>query len=206
MGDLAQRLGARFDIARMDADGSHIAVVNEAGVIVWVNLAWSSFGAANGADPKAIAPGASYVAAIEGELHEWFTMVAAGCMTTRRPFEIDYECSSPTHRRVFRMRMLPVVGLGLLVSHQLRVEQPHDTEGPDEVLLESYRNDDGFIMVCSNCRRVRRADRSAWDWIPQLVGQPPEQVSHGLCSLCRSYYWGRIVEGQVRREELDRTG
>lgn len=183
------RLAHVFDFAELDAGGSTIALLEASGAIAWVSAAWRAFGAANGAAPEAIATGVVYFDAIQGPLRRWFVDAAARCLASGEPFELDYECSSPTTERRFRMRMLPVPEeRALLVEHNLRLAAPH-APGTANPFEGAYRDANGILVMCSNCRRARRADRSAWDWVPDWIAPIPPQVSHGLCVLCEQYYY-----------------
>jgi hypothetical protein len=188
MDDAVQRLAEPFDLAALDAEGSTLALVNKMGSILWVNAAWHAFGAANGAKAAAIAPGVGYFEAVQGELRSWALGAATRSTASGEVFESDYECSSPTEKRTFRMRMLPLPGGGLLIEHSLRLEVPHADVGaaPD---LATYRSDGGLIVMCSNCRKVRRSDKSAWAWVPAWVAAQPERISHGLCFVCLEFYY-----------------
>ena len=189
--EAVRALAARFDIGALEADPSPMALVRPDGMIVWVNAAWRSFGAANGANPAAIAPGQNYFGVIQGELGPILSSSAASCAASGEVLEVDYDCSSPTDRRDFRMRMLPVPDAGVLISHSTRVdvvarEGEEASAAPDP---EAYRTRDGIVVMCSNCRRVRRRDNSGWDWMPSKLVDEMGLISHGLCSLCLDFYY-----------------
>jgi hypothetical protein len=76
----------------------------------------------------------------------------------------------------------------LLVVCSLRLEKPHDAQPGDPAQFR-YRNQDRFIVMCSNCRRTRRPGSDTWDWVPDFVAHLPPLVSHGLCKLCLEYYY-----------------
>jgi len=40
---------------------------------------------------------------------------------------------------------------------------------------------------------VRRVATQSWDWVPALVAQPADNLSHGLCEACSAYYFGPNV-------------
>ena len=183
-------LARKFDLEALQRDASSAAFVGKDGAIFWVNAAWRQFGASNGADQHAIAPGQNYFEAIRGELGPWFTQVASSCLTSGGAFEKDYECSSTDMRREFRMRMLPIPETGLLIVHSLRFERPHDREAQIDLQASRYISENGFIVMCSNCRRVRHADKTRWDWSPSWLTNAPAPVSHGLCHLCLDFYFG----------------
>jgi CheY-like chemotaxis protein len=177
----------RFDLKALDHDPSCAALVGPDGSILWVNSSWRSFGAENGANPTAIAPGQNYFHAISGSLKVWFSELFASCFASGEAVDADYECSSPNTKRFFHMQLLPVSNAGLLIRHTLRIErsQEHGLE-PD---VRNYAGDEGIIVMCSNCRHVRRVDHKTWDWVPGWLVKAPALVSHGLCDVCHAYYY-----------------
>ena len=37
--------------------------------------------------------------------------------------------------------------------------------------------------MCMHCRRTRRTEEGdIWDWVPEFLAKPPDNVSHGLNS------------------------
>lgn len=186
--DVVQRFAKRFDLEALAKDAAHIAATTPSGLIVWVNSAWGRFAATNGGDPARLGVGSNYFAAAEGPLAEWLSKVTAASLRSGEVFESDYECSSAAEQREFRLRVHPVADLGFLITHTLVRCLPHTRKArPPEVAAYARA---GVIVMCSNCRRVRRRDGEAWDWVPDwVVGRPPEPVSHGLCAICADFYW-----------------
>jgi anti-anti-sigma regulatory factor len=89
--------------------GVEIALLDAAGVIVWVNSAWQAFTAANGGDPAATGPGVSYLnvcAAAAGDLVTAQVEAAIRlALTGDLPgsFTIEVPCHSPGTARWFDM-------------------------------------------------------------------------------------------------------
>jgi hypothetical protein len=54
-----------------------------------------------------------------------------------------------------------------------------------------YHNEHGLLTMCANCRRTRRSAGIDWDWVPEFLHSPPGRVSHGLCTVCQEYFFGR---------------
>jgi hypothetical protein len=75
---------------------------------------------------------------------------------------------------------------------------PHPVEQSDEVRVPDYLGPAGFILQCSNCRRVRRHGTRAWDWVPALVATTATNVSHGICHACVGFYWGGARRARER--------
>ncbi|MBA2320227.1 MAG: hypothetical protein H0V89_03640 [Deltaproteobacteria bacterium] len=160
-------------------------------VIGYVNEAWLAFGRANGAS-KVWGVGDSLLGAISGPLRAFYAEKLASVPSLDPPaWEHDYECSSPTLRREFRLRALSLAGgAGLLITHSLRVERAHDVTH-DRFVENSYRSTNGIVTQCGHCRRVRRVVAPFdWEWAPELVARPPAMLSHGLCGVCLAYYFG----------------
>jgi two-component system CheB/CheR fusion protein len=103
----------------IDSLPEHIAVVDVAGVIQFVNLAWSTFARANGADTldARVGVGASYLEATASApaLRNALREVIAG---ERESFSYEYPCHSPAARRWFLMHVGRLGdGSGAVVSH-----------------------------------------------------------------------------------------
>jgi hypothetical protein len=53
---------------------------------------------------------------------------------------------------------------------------------------DDYRDKDGLVSMCANCRRTRRPGQTVWDWIPAHVASIPIKTTHGLCGPCLLIY------------------
>lgn len=191
--DLPDELRA-YDEKALREDPGTLVAIREDGTILWYNASWAGFARDNGfGDVESrFGVGASYFEGISGELRAFYEDVVHACDATHEPFEQQYECHSPARRRTFRMRVLPVKDHVLLVSHSLVVEGPHEEPAVDAPLDATYRGEGGIVTMCSNCRRTRRVGEARWDWVPGWVARQPARVSHGICPLCRGYYYGAI--------------
>lgn len=190
---------ADFDEDALESEGSTVVALDGAGVIVWVNGAWARFARANGGEGVAerFGEGARYLDGISGPLREFYQRVFGEVLSSNRPFELDYDCPSPQSARRYHLRVLPIANKGLLVEHSLIAESAEANEAPSpDRDLYTDRND-GIVLQCSNCRRVRRADGGGWDRVPAWTGRSPANTSHGLCPVCASFYWGALA----RREK-----
>jgi hypothetical protein len=161
-------------------------------VIVYVTSAWRAFGQDNGARPL-WGVGDSMLAAIAPALRSFYKERLASVIATGLPWEHDYECSSADLYRQFHLRALVLADrAGLLITHSLRIEHPHDaglTPAPATLALV-YQGESGLISQCGHCRRVRRVGvPRTWDWVPQLVSHPAGNTTHGLCEACLAYYF-----------------
>ena len=126
-------------------------------------------------------------------LHRFYTGVYSEARRTGRPSEHDFQCSSPEMFRLFHMRILPLGDPYLCVENSLSIERPHagdpENAGPTS---GRYLDDHGIVTMCCHCRRTRRVrgvGPPKWDWVPEFLNYPPGAVSHGLCLVCRRYFY-----------------
>jgi two-component system, LuxR family, sensor kinase FixL len=96
----------------VDALPSHIAILNEAGAITSVNVAWRRFGMSNGYDHDASGIGTNYIEICDtanGRDAEEAHMVACGIRDISNErnevFRLEYPCHSPKVRRWFTLQV-----------------------------------------------------------------------------------------------------
>ena len=114
----------------LNALPAHIAVIDQTGLIVLVNRAWTAFALANGGDPaKGVAVGGNYLDVCRGpatgdtdsvcarEALEGLQAVLNGA---RSHFTMEYPCDSPTQQRWYVMDIAALDldrRAGAIVSH-----------------------------------------------------------------------------------------
>lgn len=185
---------ARFDSDLLASQGGTLVVIDPRGTILWLNPAWYRFAEQNdGAHvTRHFDVGCCYFDGIAEPMRSYFMAALTDAVHRQTPFEQDYECSSPTTRRLMRLRALPVEGHGLLLEHSHVWEEPA-AASVGEPPPAMYTDHAGFVVQCSNCRKVRRVDSSTWDWVPRFVAATLPTVSHGLCEVCLGFYWGTYL-------------
>lgn len=116
-----------FVKAALDALGAHIAVLDESGVIIYVNKAWRAFAEDNAYSGKDYGIGSNYLKICENAARssEEARAVAKGIRSVRlretEEFHMEYPCHSPTERRWFVVRVTRFNWYGLtrlIVAHQ----------------------------------------------------------------------------------------
>jgi hypothetical protein len=162
--------------------------------IMYCNPAWSRFARNNGA-PKLAAHlvlGSDLFDAIPDPLKPAYSDAFRHVRSTGLVWEQSYECSSPTLLRVYRMRIhLLKPQDWFVVTNTLVVEQPHATTAIADANL--YVDVNGFVTVCAHCRCSKRIDNGdQWDFVPEYLTLKLDSrpiVSHGLCPICRAYFY-----------------
>jgi hypothetical protein len=181
-----------LDYARLEENPSLLYLLNPELKIVYCNKAWDRFAMQNGGMEwlRANVVGQSVLEATSGPLTGFYAEVFAKVTRDGRPWQHDFECSSPDVYRLFHMRALPLEGSSILIENSLRIEHPHGKDRPAMSPIEAmYRNEHAIIVMCAHCRRTRRKAMPRWDWVPAFVADSPTPVSHGLCETCRTYYF-----------------
>jgi hypothetical protein len=101
----------------------HVAIVHRSGTIMAVNKAWKRFARNNGVEPSKVSEGANYLGVCEratGEHSEYARTFAEGFRSVLfgggERFAMEYPCHSPTERRWFVGRVLPLPQKGMLIA------------------------------------------------------------------------------------------
>jgi hypothetical protein len=117
--------------------------------------------------------------------HEAFNKVTR----TKAVWEWMYECSSPESLRKFLMRVHPIEPDGwFLVTNNLVLEREHLPGKPNSV--KDYVNAHGLIQVCVHCRCSKRVTPpERWDSVGAHLKPERTGVTHGLCPICREYFY-----------------
>ncbi len=177
---------APFDVAALDDEPSAVYGVTEDLRLCYMNPAWHSFARANGAawSDGAWGIGARIIDATPAALWPAYERLFDQARANRVVVDHEYECSSPTTFRWFRMRVHPCAsGAFLIVNTLLRISDHVHPSMP--AVDASYRNGKGLIVQCCHCRRVRwDGPPTRWDWVPDYVASPPRGTSHGICRMC----------------------
>lgn len=186
---------AGFQLESIEEDHSILYLLRPDLRIAYCNKAWDRFAAENGGVRlnRGEVLGTSVLEIIPEPLRSFYAGGFASAKREFRPWEHDYECSSPDLYRLFHMRVLPLANSYLLVENSLRIERPHGAERPPMPANAAlYLNANGLVTMCSHCRRTRRSstlETPVWDWVPSYLENPPATVSHGLCRNCRAYFY-----------------
>ena len=172
-------------------------VLTDALAFVYCNAAWDRFALQNGGGVQVLAAqiiSRNLLDFIPSELKDYHTDLFVKARSLGRSVSHDYECSSPAAFRRFRMHIYPMqAGRGFAVINSLTVERPHDrvSWAPDDGV---YRNSNGLIRMCANCRRTNRVGRpDAWDWVPAYMEHTRRDITHGVCPVCEEYYYGDVL-------------
>ena len=162
--------------------------------IMYCNPAWNRFARSNGAPRLAgeLVLGSDLFDAIPDALKPAYSDAFRQVLSTGLVWEQSYECSSPTLFRVYRMRIHPLKPRAwFVVTNTLVVERPHARTATADA--NTYVDVNGFVTVCAHCRCSKRVDNpDQWDFVPEhlkLRLESTPRVSHGLCPVCRAYFY-----------------
>jgi hypothetical protein len=164
--------------------------------ILYCNEAWDRFAESNGgAALKRPTPyGMCVLDVIPEPLKTFYRSAYLTVFATRRQWVHEYECSSATMHRLFRMTALhrPKDDF-ILVTNFLVEERLHGDERVRQPDPAVYQGSDDSIVMCSLCRKTRRRDRRRWDWVPAYVERPSARLAYSICESCRQ----KLVSGRT---------
>jgi hypothetical protein len=179
-------------MAELEDDQSVVYLLDNHLRIVCCNRAWDEFAEHNGGVHlrRTEQFGRHVLESTAEPLKAFYRSAFERALAEHQRWEHLYECSSPGLYREFHMQVLPLQAPpSLIVVNSLVVEKAHERiiQAP---LTTLYRTTGGVITMCMHCRRTRRsAGSNMWDWVPDFVASPPDDISHGLCPICFSYYY-----------------
>ncbi|MCE9553273.1 MAG: hypothetical protein K8T91_07835 [Planctomycetes bacterium] len=172
--------------------------------LAYFNPSWFAFAAANDGEPDISSRwplGASIADLPAPPLSNFYRILFGRCLATNSRREFEYDCSSADVDRRFHMVIRPLgKAAGLLIINTLRLEHPHDESlrPKHDAIEQQYRDRNGIIRMCMNCRGINRlSNPAAWDWVPAWVRVLPDNVSHGLCPVCASFYMAQLNDSTV---------
>lgn len=204
----------------LDALSSHIAVLDESGVILAVNDAWRRFADENQYAGQNYGVGANYIQACEPDTAECVEgdMVAGlkDVLTGRVPyFEFEYPCHSPTEERWFVMRATRFKSPGpvrVVVAH----ENVTQRKLAEEALKDADRRKDEFLATLAHelrnplapirngleIMRLSNGEREAVEQARSMMERQLSQMVHLVDDLLDL---SRISRGKIdlRKERVD---
>jgi hypothetical protein len=180
---------ARFDTDRLELDPNVTYGLTADRRIGYLNPAWFRVADQNQASAHLARWGLGCeVLEAFGPLRNRYEMLFAKAQKSGQPQEQLYGCRNSLQRRDFMMRILPLEQGALLIHNTLVECRPeHD---PGFVLSREYEGPGGYIVACSNCRRVKNPKAlERWDWVPAILGDTQLSVTHALCEPCLGFYY-----------------
>jgi hypothetical protein len=182
-----------LDLAALARSPDVVCIVDRDLRLMGFNDAWAAFARDNnGASILERYPLGSSISVGEEPLRSYIASKYRHAIENNTIFEQQYECSRPSAFRIFHQTAYPLNGgTGLVITHHLSVEKPHEQNA--EVFSTRFVDENGIVTQCQNCRKVRDAqDTHTWYWVPALLEQPLPNVSHGICVPCMDYYYPDI--------------
>lgn len=131
----------------------------------------------------------------DSQLVAFYRELFRRCLREHHSVHHRYECSSPDLFREYYQSIYPLPGgAGLLFTNHLI--RTGDHPGPRRELSQIHLDEFGRIVQCGHCRKVR--DHSSvdekWDWVPSLLHQEPDNLSHHLCPACLDHYYPALAK------------
>ncbi len=187
----------------LEQSGNVSCVVDKTLRLVYCNPAWDLFAIGNCGE-SAVASrvvGINLMDVVPGALRSFYDQLFEIARVTLQVWPHDYECSSATLYRLFRMEVRPMPTAGFILVHALRIEKPHASDRTSCLpSAERYINAEGNVTMCAHCRKTKRvAEPQVWDWVPEYLGTraPRANIISGLCGPCLAYFYPRASAAKL---------
>ena len=193
-----QALFAEVPLQTLETSDAVIYATDPELRLIYANPAWDRFAMGNNAPSllRSGLPREPLLNSIRGPLRNFYGDLFGDAIRKSKPVEHQFVCPSASVQRRLHMRVLPLRDRGLLVMNSVEAEEPiEDSAALPE--RDEYLDSNRLISMCSHCRRTLRTDTGSWEWVPEFVENQPEEVSHGLCSVCLEYH--HLSERRRRR-------
>jgi PAS domain S-box-containing protein len=166
---------------------AHIAILDEAGVIVAVNAAWERFAYENnGSAPGRTGVGMNYLEVCRqatGESADEAYRVLAGLEGilngSRERFTLEYSCHSPVEHRWFLLNATPLLktGYGAVVAHQNITEQKRIEQEKAQLFVAIDQQREQLRALAGRLAEVQEVERR------QLNRELHDRVGRNLTAL-----------------------
>ena len=157
--------------------------------ISFVNREWADFAKEN--EAPELTPEAVLGQPLERFLVGWETrhlyeLIYARVRRMGQEVRLPFNCDSPTLRRAFSMRIIPLEEAALAFVVEVLEIEPRP---PRPLLDNRIEHAAEFVLICSWCKRIRIAPER---WIEieeaaeaqKLFAAPPPSLTHGVCPDC----------------------
>jgi len=158
--------------------------------IRFFNDAWEHFAETNNGCKIATewGIGANVINAIEGAQKEFYRELYDASINENLIISHQYECSSSTRYRKFKLIGYPLVNQrGLLLENYL-ISEANIAYNEPPLIVDDYQDNYGIIKQCGHCRKIYNHRQHTWEWCPSLIDQITLKISHSLCTECLPLY------------------
>lgn len=185
-----------FKLETLENDTNSVFGLSTDLCINYLNPAWFVFSQENDGEPdisERFGIGTYIGEALSGSVRDYYLDAFQRILQKGEVWHHDYECSSPDRFRLYHQSVYPLhKRRGLVIVNSLVTEQVfnENLRKVSPAAMNLYTQETGFIVQCSNCRRVQSATRQGvWDWVPAWVKDMPANTSHSFCQICFEYYY-----------------
>lgn len=198
------------DLADLNASSNTIYAVWSDLTIAFLNDAWFDFARENRAGDdflEGFGIGSSVDVGGDDPMNRYFIDCIHRSLREERAVAFQYECPAPETFRLMQVNFLPLRNDLCVISIARVKSSSHQAQGrdPRAGTAFDYLNDDGLISMCSCCRRVRvPGTEHEWDFVPALIEDPVDTISHTFCESCKAYWLTVRSPVQLNLSDLTR--
>lgn len=185
-----------LDLSTIEKSEDVIYIVDSTLSLKAYNSMWENFALNNDGEEilRRYPLGSNIQDAFQEPIKSYLIRAYARALRDNTPFEQTYECPSPIAYRLYRQTAYPLVqGRGLVITNHLvkKAQLQDETVAFSKQFIDKR----GLITQCQNCRKIRDPhNEHHWLWVPSLVKNTLDTVSHSICSRCLDHYFPDLDE------------
>jgi PAS domain S-box-containing protein len=206
--------------ATLDGLPSHIALLDEHGVIIMVNRTWRDFAEKNGIASDSVSEGKNYIRVCDeakGENAEESKSFSTGIREVlsgeKEAFVLEYPCHSPDEKRWFVAHVCRVPGEGpkrVVVAHENITDRNlsqlalKESEEKYRSIMEAM---DESTYICSSDFQIVYMNSAMIKWLGRdATGETCHKAIHGLDTQCSWCVHEKVMKGETVKTELVEPG
>lgn len=188
--------------ATLEAEPWPAYLIDREGTVSYVNQAWDLVAKPAQGPLACDVVGTPWLDWIAGdELRSWHQSLFDRLMRRTSGDSFECDCNTPDRYRLFAVRFESLARPGatepeavLQLTSMLEdapIAERYPIGPPDEA---RFRQPEGVILQCGGCRRVKVAGppTPVWEYVPEWVVTPRQDISHGICEVCREVHYGML--------------
>ena len=206
--------------ATLDGLSSHIALLDEHGVVIMVNRAWRNFAEKNGIASDLVSNGMNYIRICDeatGENAEESKSFSTGIREVlsgmKEDFTLEYPCHSPDEKRWFVAHVCVVPKEGpkrVVIAHENITERKlselalKESEEKYRSIMEAM---DESTYICSSDFKIEYMNPAMVKWVGRdATGETCYRAIYGLDGKCPWCEHEKVMKGETVKTELVELG
>jgi hypothetical protein len=183
--------------AALNAEGEPACATDEAGAVVFLNVAWDKGSQLAPRTQSRWLLGRHWLESMTADLRPFYASLHGAALQldagSQQALLHVSECNTPTQIHRSLTWFVPACAdgrtTGVVMLYALHpLGAPQELYDVDTRPLVAFRERGGRTHACSCCRRVRAARTNRWLFVAEALSRPSSEFIFSLCAPCRESY------------------